>query len=120
MLPHAARMRNPWLVTLETTSVPSAAVSTPDTRGYVLASGCDPRACNAGFVSVAYDPAAHAVAAAAFYDGIWHDYGSRAAGDRAMLALGVARTHLPIEGRFELDDAERGALRQYVAGLRST
>ncbi|MBD5653657.1 MAG: DnaJ domain-containing protein [Candidatus Eremiobacteraeota bacterium] len=119
-LPAADRERNPWVVTLETTSEPSDAVEVAQSDDYVLARGCAPGRCADGFVSVAYNGGTHAVAGAAYYDGKWHEFGSKALTDRAMAVLSVARNRLPLARRLALDPAERLVLRRFVSEVRSS
>jgi hypothetical protein len=116
-LPEADRERHPWLVTLETTSQPSEAVEMPRSDDYVLARGCDPRTCDDGFVSIAYNAATHAVAGAAYFAERWHPFGSNALPDRAMVMLAVAGNRLPLERRFALEPAREAELHRFIESI---
>lgn len=116
-LPESERERNPWLVTLETTSQPSEAVAMSRSDDYVLARGCDPRTCDDGFVSIAYNAVTHAVAGAAYFAERWHHFGSNALPDRAMVMLAVAGNRLPLERRFALDPAREAELHRFIESI---
>jgi len=116
-LPDSVRAANPWLVTLEATAAPNEPIQAPQGGKYVLAWGCDPRACRARSIQVAFNVRTGAVAAAAYLDGAWHAFGSGAVDDRATLLASIARARVGLAARFPLPEGGAPAVERFIAAV---